>query len=183
MFRTPMPDWGFRQSVVMLYLLVANLAYIEQGLVDIIHAMVHAMMSADLAARLGGSGDDYDCLYKLMLLGGTCSGKTAVLLRLCNDLYIEHSYANAGLEFNVKRIAVDDTVVKLQVWDTAGNDLFALPHTTAFLRGAVGFLVMYSITQADTFRQVPKYLTRIRDHASRGVEIMLLGTCCDDEEG
>ena len=63
---------------------------------------------------------DYEALYKVVLIGESNSGKTSMLLRFTDNSFSENYVCTIGVDFKIKTMQVDDQIVKLQVWDTAG---------------------------------------------------------------
>lgn len=68
--------------------------------------------------------------------------------------------------------------MKAQIWDTAGQERYRA-ITSAYYRGAVGALLVYDVTKKETFADVEKWLTELRDHADSKIVIMLTGNKCD----
>ncbi|XP_034615461.1 ras-related protein Rab-10-like [Trachemys scripta elegans] len=85
-----------------------------------------------------------------------------------------------GIDFKVKKITFNDTTVKLQIWDTAGQEQF---HTisTSYFRGARGFVLVYDITNSDSFQGITGWMKDIHEKADDEVDIVLLGNKCDKE--
>uniref|UniRef100_A0A8V0XMC5 small monomeric GTPase n=1 Tax=Gallus gallus TaxID=9031 RepID=A0A8V0XMC5_CHICK len=84
------------------------------------------------------------------------------------------------IDFKVKCITLNGTRVKLQIWDTAGQERF---HTlsTSYFRGAQGFVLVYDITNLDSFQGVTSWMKDIHEKAGDEVDIVLLGNKCDKE--
>jgi Ras-related protein Rab-11A len=83
------------------------------------------------------------------------------------------------VEFATKTIKIDGKViVKAQCWDTAGQERYRA-ITSAYYRGAVGALLVYDITKHETFANVERWLTELRDHADQNIVIMLVGNKSD----
>ncbi|XP_009884278.1 PREDICTED: ras-related protein Rab-10-like [Charadrius vociferus] len=85
-----------------------------------------------------------------------------------------------GIDFKVKPVTFDDTRVKLQIWDTAGQERF---HTlsTSYFRGAQGFVLVYDITNLDSFQSITSWMKDIHEKAGDEVDVILLGNKCDKE--
>jgi len=77
-------------------------------------------------------------------------------------------------------IPIDGRQVKLQIWDTAGQESFR-SITRSYYRGAAGALLVYDITRRETFTQLEKWLTEARENASQNMVIMLIGNKLDLE--
>ncbi|CAM2106582.1 ras-related protein Rab-10 isoform X1 [Caretta caretta] len=124
-------------------------------------------------------------LVKIVMAGESCVGKTSIVRR-----YTEPSpagpppaasyIATVGIDFKVKTITFNDTTVKLQIWDTAGQEQF---HTisTSYFRGAHGFVLVYDITNSDSFQGITSWMKDIHEKADDEVDIVLLGNKCDKE--
>ena len=84
------------------------------------------------------------------------------------------------MEFGARLIPIDGRQVKLQIWDTAGQESFR-SITRSYYRGAAGALLVYDITRRETFSQVDRWLTEARENASQNMVIMLIGNKLDLE--
>ncbi|ETO02136.1 rab family small GTPase [Reticulomyxa filosa] len=81
----------------------------------------------------------------------------------------------------MKTVDVDGKTVKLQIWDTAGQDRFRAV-TTAYYRGAMGIVLVYDITQEQSFLNVRNWVESIREHAADDIPVVLVGNKCDKIE-
>ncbi|KAI4371748.1 hypothetical protein MLD38_010064 [Melastoma candidum] len=122
--------------------------------------------------------DDYDYLFKVVLIGDSGVGKSNLLSRFSHNEFSMESKSTIGVEFGTRCIRVDDKVVKAQIWDTAGQERYRA-ITSAYYRGAVGALVVYDITRHVTFENVERWLKELRDHAEGNIVIMLVGNKAD----
>jgi len=123
----------------------------------------------------------YDYLFKLLLIGDSGVGKTCLLFRFSDDAFNTTFISTIGIDFKIKTVEVDGKKIKLQIWDTAGQERFHT-ITTSYYRGAMGIMLVYDITQEKTFDNIAKWLRNIDEHASEGVERMILGNKCDMED-
>lgn len=94
-----------------------------------------------------------ECVVKVMIIGNTCVGKTCFLLRFTDDAFQETFASTVGLDFKVKTLRRGERTVKLQIWDSAGQERYR-SITNAYYRTAMGFLLMYDITDENSFRAV-----------------------------
>ncbi|KAL4310237.1 hypothetical protein GQ457_01G004170 [Hibiscus cannabinus] len=122
--------------------------------------------------------DDYDYLFKLVLIGDSGVGKSNLLSRFARNEFNLESKSTIGVEFATRSIRVDDKVVKAQIWDTAGQERYRA-ITSAYYRGAVGALLVYDVTRHITFENVERWLKELRNHTDSNIVIMLVGNKAD----
>eukprot|EP00425_Heterocapsa_triquetra_P034261 CAMPEP_0195103368 /NCGR_PEP_ID=MMETSP0448-20130528/72024_1 /TAXON_ID=66468 /ORGANISM="Heterocapsa triquestra, Strain CCMP 448" /LENGTH=218 /DNA_ID=CAMNT_0040139029 /DNA_START=39 /DNA_END=693 /DNA_ORIENTATION=- len=118
--------------------------------------------------------DDYDYLFKVVLIGDSGVGKSNLLSRFTRDEFNLESKSTIGVEFATKSITTDGKVIKAQIWDTAGQERYRA-ITSAYYRGAVGALLVYDISKRVTFENLERWLQELRDHADANIVIMLVG--------
>ncbi|KAM3395674.1 ras-related protein YPT3 isoform X1 [Capsicum galapagoense] len=127
----------------------------------------------------GYRGDDeYDYLFKLVLIGDSGVGKSNLLSRFTKNEFNLESKSTIGVEFATKSMNVDGKVIKAQIWDTAGQERYRA-ITSAYYRGAVGALLVYDVTRHVTFENVTRWLKELRDHTDPNIVVMLLGNKSD----
>jgi len=85
-----------------------------------------------------------------------------------------------GVEFGARMIQLDGKQIKLQIWDTAGQESFR-SITRSYYRGAAGALLVYDITRRDTFNHLTCWLEDARQHSNTNMTIMLIGNKSDLE--
>jgi Ras-related protein Rab-1A len=124
---------------------------------------------------------DYKYLFKIILIGKSGVGKTCLIKRYADDVYQTNYISTIGVDFKIKTITIDGEVVKLQIWDTAGQERFRT-ITNSYYRGAHGIMVVFDMTDKDSFRDVTSWLEEISKHASPEVEKQLLGNKVDLED-
>ncbi|KAL1350080.1 hypothetical protein HN51_026529 [Arachis hypogaea] len=123
--------------------------------------------------------DDYDYLFKLVLIGDSGVGKSNLLSRFTRNEFNLESKSTIGVEFATRTITVDDNkVLKAQIWDTAGQERYRA-ITSAYYRGAVGALLVYDVTRHITFENVERWLKELRDHTDANIIVMLVGNKAD----
>ncbi|CAN1229655.1 Ras-related protein RABA1f [Linum grandiflorum] len=106
--------------------------------------------------------DDYDYLFKVVLIGDSGVGKSNLLSRFTRNEFSLESKSTIGVE----------------IWDTAGQERYRA-ITSAYYRGAVGALLVYDVTRHVTFENVERWLKELRDHTDANIVIMLVGNKAD----
>jgi len=125
-----------------------------------------------------GMNPDYDYLFKLLLIGDSGVGKSCLLLRFADDTYTESYISTIGVDFKIRTIEQDQKTVKLQIWDTAGQERFRT-ITSSYYRGAHGIIIVYDVTDRESFNNVKHWITEIDKYAAEGVNKLLVGNKSD----
>jgi len=105
-------------------------------------------------------------------------GKTSFLFRYADDSFTSAFVSTVGIDFKVKTVFRNDKRVKLQIWDTAGQERYRT-ITTAYYRGAMGFILMYDITNEESFNAVQDWVTQIKTYSWDNAQVVLVGNKCD----
>ncbi|KAF9239654.1 GTP-binding protein ypt1 [Melanogaster broomeanus] len=125
---------------------------------------------------------EYDYLFKLLLIGDSGVGKSCLLLRFADDTYTESYISTIGVDFKIRTIELEGKTVKLQIVSTffwiTGQERFRT-ITSSYYRGAHGIIVVYDVTDNDTFTNVKQWLQEIDRYASEGVNKLLVGNKSD----
>eukprot|EP01066_Platyproteum_vivax_P008845 Platyproteum_vivax@DN3815_c0_g1_i1.p1 len=121
---------------------------------------------------------DYDYLFKLLLIGDSSVGKSCLLLRFADDTYTDSYISTIGVDFKIRTIDLDGKTVKLQIWDTAGQERFRT-ITSSYYRGAHGIIIVYDVTDKDSFQHVKNWINEIDKYATESVNKLLVGNKCD----
>jgi len=127
------------------------------------------------------SEEDYNFLFKIVIVGDSGTGKSNIFTRFMQDEFNPESKATIGVEFSAKNVSIKDKVIKAQVWDTAGQERFRA-LAKSYYRGAVGALLVYDITNYDSYKNVKKWLKEVKDFAEPHLTAMLIGNKSDLEE-
>jgi len=122
--------------------------------------------------------EEYDYLYKVVLIGDSNVGKSNLLSRFTRNEFNLETKSTIGVEFATRSITTENKTIKAQIWDTAGQERYRA-ITSAYYRGAVGALLVYDIANYSTFKNVERWLTELRDNADRNIFIMLVGNKSD----
>ncbi|XP_040900812.1 RAB11a, member RAS oncogene family, like [Toxotes jaculatrix] len=122
--------------------------------------------------------DEYDYLFKVVLIGDSGVGKSNLLSRFTRNEFNLESKSTIGVEFATRSIQVEGKTVKAQIWDTAGQERYRA-ITSAYYRGAVGALLVYDIAKHLTYENAERWLKELQDHADSNIVIMLVGNKSD----
>lgn len=129
------------------------------------------------------SSESYDMSFKIMLLGDSGVGKTCFLIRYKDRAFLTGAYiSTVGIDFRNKIVNVGKTRVKLQIWDTAGQERFR-SVTQAYYRDAHAVLVIYDVSNKNTFDHAETWLSDVKKFGNETVVSMLVGNKADISSG
>jgi Ras-related protein Rab-1A len=121
---------------------------------------------------------EYDHLFKLLIIGDSGVGKSCLLLRFVDNSYTDSYISTIGVDFKIRNLDLDSKKIKLQIWDTAGQERFRT-ITSSYYRGAHGIVIVYDITDQESFNNVRNWLQEIDKLASDNVNKLLVGNKSD----
>ena len=124
------------------------------------------------------ASDDYDYLFKILIIGDSGVGKTSILLRYVDDRYSPMHDFTIGVDFRTKIIDFNGKRAKLYIWDTSGQERFRA-ITASYYRGAQGILLVYDVTNQKSFHDIKQWLQEAETHGSSKVAKVLVGNKCD----
>ena len=108
-------------------------------------------------------------------------GKSCILLQFTDNKFRYQHELTIGVEFGAKTIDINGKSVKIQIWDTAGQEAFQA-ITRTYYKGAIGALLVYDITRRETFTHATKWLDDVRTNSSKNVTVILIGNKKDLED-
>ena len=116
---------------------------------------------------------------KLVLLGDINVGKTSIVTRCEQNKFIRNCNPTIGVAFSQKAIEVEGAVVKLDVWDSAGEERFRSINSL-YYHGAAAGIIVYDTTNAQTFANARDYwVPHLREHGCESIVVCLVGNKCD----
>ena len=131
-----------------------------------------------MAAR---SSSLYDNMFRYIIVGDMAVGKSCLLLQFTDHKFRHQHELTIGVEFGGKTIEVKNKNVKIQIWDTAGQEAFQA-ITRTYYKGAIGALLVYDITRKETFDHINKWLNEVKLNGSKDICCILIGNKKDLEE-
>ncbi|XP_069479079.1 ras-related protein Rab-42-like [Ambystoma mexicanum] len=119
--------------------------------------------------------------FRVIMLGEAAAGKTSLLRRYTEDVFEEKPVCTVGVEFYTKMLKLEPGVrVKLQVWDTAGEERFRC-ITRSFYRNAIGVLLVFDRTKRSTFLRLDDWYMEAQDVLSQRAIFILVGQKSDQD--
>mmetsp|Transcript_2697 Transcript_2697/g.2827 ORF Transcript_2697/g.2827 Transcript_2697/m.2827 type:complete len:206 (-) Transcript_2697:201-818(-) len=122
----------------------------------------------------------YSFLFKYIIIGDTGVGKSCLLLQFTDKRFQPVHDLTIGVEFGARLINIDNEQIKLQIWDTAGQESFR-SITRSYYRDAAGALLVYDITRRDSFLHLTRWLEEAKQNGNPSMTIMLIGNKSDLE--
>ena len=119
-----------------------------------------------------------DYKLKVVVVGDSGVGKTNLIKRFVSNTYNPNTKATVGVEFLSKSYKINDQVFKIEIWDTAGQERYK-SITAAYYKGAKGALIVYDITQKDSFENINKWMSEVRDKSTKDLKILIVGNKTD----
>ena len=129
----------------------------------------------------GSTQNDYEFIFKVLLLGNSNVGKSSLFLRFVDDIWNDTFVPTIGVDFKIKTFDIDEKKIKMQIWDTAGQERFK-NIIASYYRGAHGILLIYDVTDKDSFKNLSNWLIEIEKNASKNVLKVLIGNKSDLED-
>ena len=123
---------------------------------------------------------NYDEKCQLLIIGDSTVGKTSILSRFTEGTFSPNYLATVGLDFFTKDEYFNNKIVRIKIWDTAGQERYnAL--TQGFFRNAHGILIVYDVTNSETFDNLKYWVQSIHTHLGEkgNVKVIIIGNKID----
>ena len=124
---------------------------------------------------------DCDYLFRYIIVGDVSVGKSCIMLRFSSNQFREEHELTIWVEFAIKFYEIKNKNIKIQIWDTAGEEAFQ-SITKNYYKNAIGALLVYDITKKSSFDHLKNWLDNIRENSSRNIKIILIGNKTDLED-
>ena len=124
---------------------------------------------------------EYDYLMKLILIGDSGVGKSCLLNQFIEQKFEKSIEPTIGVEFGSKKLTTNNQKVRIQIWDTAGQETF-LSITKSYFKGAIGAFLIFDITDKVSFSHITSWLEQINSNSSKNIVKFLVGNKSDLED-
>ena len=126
--------------------------------------------------------EEYDFLFKSIVVGDGGVGKTALTLRFSKGFFTEDYKMTIGVDFHVKTISIDASEgpikCKLQLWDTGGQERFSSIRPM-YYRGSLGTVLVFDLTNSESFGHLPQWIQEVRANIKADIPVLLVGNKSD----
>ena len=123
----------------------------------------------------------YDLSFKIIFIGDSGVGKSCLTSKAVKNTFEDYYQATVGFEFLTYNLKLNDKVIKMQIWDTCGQEIYK-SLITNFYRNSSLAIVTYSIDNRESFQHAENWLNDLRSQANPDVRIFLVGNKADLEE-
>lgn len=123
------------------------------------------------------SSDGYDYLLKVIVVGDGAVGKTAISVRFTEDKFKDDYKMTIGVDFSIKTMEVANKRIKIQIWDTGGQEQFSYVRPL-YYKGSMGGFIVFDVTNRQSFYNVGKWFKEVYDNTGQ-IPIILVGNKID----
>ena len=127
---------------------------------------------------------NYDEKCQLLIIGDSTVGKTSILCRFTNGTFNDNYLATIGLDNFTKDEIIDNKNIRVKMWDTAGQERYKA-LTKGFFRNAQGIMIVYDVTNQDTFENLKHWIQSIKTNMGNDLEhlpIIIIGNKIDSDD-
>ena len=117
---------------------------------------------------------NFDFNYKIILIGDSSVGKSCLTLRAAKNNFVENYTPTVGFEFFYVNLKIKENNIKLQIWDTCGQEKFR-SLISNFYRNSSLVIIVYSINDEESFKHIDQWLNEIRTYTSPDIKVFLIG--------
>ena len=124
-----------------------------------------------------------EIIFKYILIGDLGSGKTSLINRYINDNYVENYICTIGVDFMTKTIKIDNDIVKIQIWDTAGMEKYQ-NITTSYYRSANAGIILFDLSNRDSFNSLDRWINTFYENTNplNHTSLIIIGNKKDKED-
>jgi len=130
---------------------------------------------------LSEDSPSFDLSFKLIIIGDQGVGKSCLAIKASRNYFEDFYSPTVGFEFLSFNVKVEDKIVKLQIWDTCGQEVYR-SLISSFFRSASLAIIVYSIDSEESFNNIEKWLNDIKTQSNPDIKIFLVGNKADLED-
>ena len=130
---------------------------------------------------LGEDYPTYDFSFKIIVLGNSGVGKSYLSIQAARHTFAENYFATVGVEFFTMNIKYENKIIKLQIWDTCGQEIYR-SLISNFYRNSSLAVIVYSIVDTSSFDSIDQWLKELKSNSSPDIKIFLIGNKLDLED-
>ena len=130
---------------------------------------------------LSEDSPSFDLSFKLIIIGDQGVGKSCLAIKASRNYFEDFYSPTVGFEFLSFNVKVEDKIVKLQIWDTCGQEVYR-SLISSFYRSASLAIIVYSIDNEESFNNIEKWLNDVKSQSNPNVKIFLIGNKADLED-
>ena len=116
--------------------------------------------------------------FRLIIIGDAGVGKSCMILRFTEDKFHRDKGSTVGVEYSVKDVEIEDIKIRLQLWDTAGQEQFK-SITRSYYRSAAGAIIVFDLTSLESFENVKKWVEATKEDGNPNMSMILCGNKAD----
>mmetsp|Transcript_13351 Transcript_13351/g.38818 ORF Transcript_13351/g.38818 Transcript_13351/m.38818 type:complete len:199 (-) Transcript_13351:291-887(-) len=120
--------------------------------------------------------------FKVVIIGDSGVGKSSLLIRFVRGEFHHQTRSTISAAYLTRRVDVEDRTVQFEIWDTAGQERFRSLNTPMYYRGASAAVIVYDISDPDSFKNARGWYTQLKTMGEPGVVVALVGNKADLEE-
>jgi small GTP-binding protein len=124
---------------------------------------------------------NFDLSFKIILVGDSGVGKSCLSIKASRNYFEDFYSPTVGFEFLTFNVKVEDQNIKLQIWDTCGQEVYR-SLISSFYRSASLAIIVYSIDSEESFSNIEKWLNDIKSQSNPNIKIFLIGNKADLED-
>jgi Ras-related protein Rab-1A len=123
----------------------------------------------------------YDLSFKIIVIGNSGVGKSCLSIKATKNIFENNYLATVGFEFFSFNVKLDDKVVKLQIWDTCGQEIYR-SLITNFYRSSSLAIIVYAIDDRQSYQDIEVWLKDLKTYSNPDIKVFLIGNKTDMEE-
>ena len=127
------------------------------------------------------SEKEYEFIIKILIIGDSTVGKTNFVYKFSEDKFSENYFASTGIELKTTSIQIDGKSIKIQLWDTAGQEKYRAMIKNLYLKSQ-GIIILFDITNETSFINLKNWMSQIKESCGEDIPILLVGNKIDLED-